>query len=182
MLCLLPVVHLLNCIREAKWTRFQTHYFSENLVAPGIQPGPLDLQPRTLTTRPQRQSFRLWVIEKKQCLKDDLKEIAVLVSDCTVHLCTITSLTVKISVTMATLLKRGMLHHRASSSVHAVADRSRGHTPRPDRLERQATAACLAIKTANCTFHPQEQVGTDIFAQDTKRDYIYCILASCYNR
>jgi hypothetical protein len=24
-------------------TPFQTHYFSENLVAPGIEPGPLDL-------------------------------------------------------------------------------------------------------------------------------------------
>jgi hypothetical protein len=32
------------------------HYFSENLVALGIEPGPLDLQPRTLTTRPQRRS------------------------------------------------------------------------------------------------------------------------------
>jgi hypothetical protein len=29
--------------REAEWTLFQTHYFSENLVAPGIEPGPLDL-------------------------------------------------------------------------------------------------------------------------------------------
>jgi hypothetical protein len=28
---------------------------SENLVSPGIEPGPLDLKPRTLTTRPQRQ-------------------------------------------------------------------------------------------------------------------------------
>jgi hypothetical protein len=27
---------------EAEWTPFQTHYFSENLVAPGIGPGPLD--------------------------------------------------------------------------------------------------------------------------------------------
>jgi hypothetical protein len=25
------------------WTAFQTHYFSENLVAPGIEPGPIDL-------------------------------------------------------------------------------------------------------------------------------------------
>jgi hypothetical protein len=24
---------------EAEWTPFQTHYFSENLVAPGIEPG-----------------------------------------------------------------------------------------------------------------------------------------------
>jgi hypothetical protein len=34
---------LLNCTHEAEWTPFQTHYFSENLVAPGIKPGPLDL-------------------------------------------------------------------------------------------------------------------------------------------
>jgi hypothetical protein len=34
---------LLNCTHEAEWTPFQTHYFSENLVAPGIEPGPLDL-------------------------------------------------------------------------------------------------------------------------------------------
>jgi hypothetical protein len=44
---------LLNCTHEAEWTPFQTHYFSENLVAPGIESGPLDLQPGTLTTRPQ---------------------------------------------------------------------------------------------------------------------------------
>jgi hypothetical protein len=29
--------------QEADWTPFQTHYFSENLVAPGIKPRPLDL-------------------------------------------------------------------------------------------------------------------------------------------
>jgi hypothetical protein len=28
---------------EAERTPFQTHYFSENLVVPGIEPGPLDL-------------------------------------------------------------------------------------------------------------------------------------------
>jgi hypothetical protein len=27
---------------EAEWTPFQTHYFSENLVAPGIEPGHLE--------------------------------------------------------------------------------------------------------------------------------------------
>jgi hypothetical protein len=26
-----------------EWTPFQTHYFSENLVAPGLEAGPLDL-------------------------------------------------------------------------------------------------------------------------------------------
>jgi hypothetical protein len=34
---------LLNYPHEAEWTPFQTHYFSEYLVAPGIEPGPLDL-------------------------------------------------------------------------------------------------------------------------------------------
>jgi hypothetical protein len=47
---------LLNCTHEAEWTPFQTNYFLENLIVPGIEPGPLDLQPGTLTTRPQGQS------------------------------------------------------------------------------------------------------------------------------
>jgi hypothetical protein len=34
---------LLNCTDKAEWTPFQTHHFSENLVEPGIEPGPLDL-------------------------------------------------------------------------------------------------------------------------------------------
>jgi hypothetical protein len=38
---------------EAEWASFQTHYFSENLEAPGIEPGSLDLKPGTLTTIPQ---------------------------------------------------------------------------------------------------------------------------------
>jgi hypothetical protein len=37
-------------------TPFQSHYFSENLLEAGIEPGPLDLQPGTLTTRPQGRS------------------------------------------------------------------------------------------------------------------------------
>jgi hypothetical protein len=45
---------LLSCTHGAEWTPFQTHYFIENLVAPRIEPRPLDLQPGTLTTRPQR--------------------------------------------------------------------------------------------------------------------------------
>jgi hypothetical protein len=28
---------------QAEWTPFQTHYFSENLEVPGIEPEPLDL-------------------------------------------------------------------------------------------------------------------------------------------
>jgi hypothetical protein len=31
--------YFLNCTHEAKWTLFKTHYFSENLVAPGIEAG-----------------------------------------------------------------------------------------------------------------------------------------------
>jgi hypothetical protein len=34
---------LLSCTQEAEWTPFQNHYFSESLVAPGIEPGALDL-------------------------------------------------------------------------------------------------------------------------------------------
>jgi hypothetical protein len=34
---------LLNYLHEAEWTPFQIQYFSENLVTPGIEPGPLDL-------------------------------------------------------------------------------------------------------------------------------------------
>jgi hypothetical protein len=34
---------LLNCTHEAEWTPFQTHFISENLVALGIEPGPLNL-------------------------------------------------------------------------------------------------------------------------------------------
>jgi hypothetical protein len=34
---------LLNCTHEVEWTPFQTHYFSENLIAPGIESGPLSV-------------------------------------------------------------------------------------------------------------------------------------------
>jgi hypothetical protein len=50
------IKYLLSCTHEAEWTPFQTRYFSENVVAPGIELGSLDLQRRTLTTRPQRRS------------------------------------------------------------------------------------------------------------------------------
>jgi hypothetical protein len=39
--------YLLNYTHEAEWAPFQTHYFSEYLVAPEIEPGTLDLQPGT---------------------------------------------------------------------------------------------------------------------------------------
>jgi hypothetical protein len=34
---------LLNRTHEAEWTPFQTHYLLENLAAPGIEPGLLNL-------------------------------------------------------------------------------------------------------------------------------------------
>jgi hypothetical protein len=34
---------LLSCNHQAEWTLFRTHYFSENLAATGIEPGPLDM-------------------------------------------------------------------------------------------------------------------------------------------
>jgi hypothetical protein len=37
------IKQLHSCTHEAEWTPFQTHYFSEKLVAPGIEPGPVDL-------------------------------------------------------------------------------------------------------------------------------------------
>jgi hypothetical protein len=35
--------YFFSCTHEAEWTPFQSHYFSENLVVPEIEPGPLDL-------------------------------------------------------------------------------------------------------------------------------------------
>jgi hypothetical protein len=37
-------------------TPLQIHYFSENLIAPGIESGPLDLYQGTVITTPQRRS------------------------------------------------------------------------------------------------------------------------------
>jgi hypothetical protein len=37
--------YLLNCAYEAEWTTFQTHYFSKNLVGPGIEPGSVTRNP-----------------------------------------------------------------------------------------------------------------------------------------
>jgi hypothetical protein len=41
------------------WGRVDSipNHFSQNLEAPRIEPGPLDLKPGTLTTRPQKRSF-----------------------------------------------------------------------------------------------------------------------------
>jgi hypothetical protein len=44
--------YLFNYTHEAEWMPFQIHYLSENLVAPVIEHGPLDLWPETLTNRP----------------------------------------------------------------------------------------------------------------------------------
>jgi hypothetical protein len=48
-----PFKQLLSYSHEAEWTSFQTHYFSENLVVSGIEPGTSGSVARTLTTRPQ---------------------------------------------------------------------------------------------------------------------------------
>jgi hypothetical protein len=42
------IKQLLNCTQGAESTPFQTYYFSENLVAPGIEPGCLDLYPGSI--------------------------------------------------------------------------------------------------------------------------------------
>jgi hypothetical protein len=55
---------LLSCTHEAEWTTFQTHYLLENLVAPGIEPGPL-------ATRPQRRGAVYWILlakNKDRCM------------------------------------------------------------------------------------------------------------------
>jgi hypothetical protein len=50
----------------AEWAPFQTHYFSENLVGPGIDPGPLDLGPGvySASNRNEYQKQRNNVSEK----------------------------------------------------------------------------------------------------------------------
>jgi hypothetical protein len=48
----------LKCTHEAEWTPFHAHYFSQNLVAPGIGPGPPDLK-EIMTTRPQKYSITI---------------------------------------------------------------------------------------------------------------------------
>jgi hypothetical protein len=51
-------------IIRADWTPFQTHCYSENLVAPGIEPGISRLGPETMTTRPQgRSSYSVQYVE-----------------------------------------------------------------------------------------------------------------------
>jgi hypothetical protein len=51
---------------RAGWIRFQKHWFSENLVAPGMNPG---TSPRT--TKPERRSvlkeYQKKIIEAREC-------------------------------------------------------------------------------------------------------------------
>jgi hypothetical protein len=42
--CYFSFKQLLSCTHEAEWTPFQTHYVSDNLVVPGIEPGPLEVK------------------------------------------------------------------------------------------------------------------------------------------
>jgi hypothetical protein len=53
---LLSSKELLCCTREAEWTPFQTHHFSENPVVPGMVFG-------ILTIRPLRWSFPASIIK-----------------------------------------------------------------------------------------------------------------------
>jgi hypothetical protein len=41
--CYFSFKWLLNFSHEVEWTLFQADYLSENLLVPGIEPGPLDL-------------------------------------------------------------------------------------------------------------------------------------------
>jgi hypothetical protein len=50
----------LNCTHEAEWTSFLTHYLSENLVAPGIESGPLDLSRRINVPKSSGTMTSLW--------------------------------------------------------------------------------------------------------------------------
>jgi hypothetical protein len=53
--------YLLDCTHEAEWTPFQTHYFSEDLIEPGIEPGAPDLQPgTTFVLKSFSLDSRLW--------------------------------------------------------------------------------------------------------------------------
>jgi hypothetical protein len=50
---------LFNCTHKAEWTPFQTHYFSENLIALGIESGTLGSAARNsdhLTTEAVNQN------------------------------------------------------------------------------------------------------------------------------
>jgi hypothetical protein len=38
-----PNGRILGFLDQSRYFFFQTHYFSENLIAPGIEPGALDL-------------------------------------------------------------------------------------------------------------------------------------------
>jgi hypothetical protein len=55
---------LLSYTLEAEWTPIQTHYFSESLVALGIEPGIFGSVARTLTTSLQRRSNYTYTVSK----------------------------------------------------------------------------------------------------------------------
>jgi hypothetical protein len=62
----------------AKWAPFQTHWFSENLGAPGIEPGALDLHPGTLSEA---------VLLQVQCNENTTGKAFVLCPACTAYIC-----------------------------------------------------------------------------------------------
>jgi hypothetical protein len=56
---------LLNYPHEAEWTPFQTHYFSENLVAPGIEPGTSGSVARNLD---HREAYYIHIYNTDICI------------------------------------------------------------------------------------------------------------------
>jgi hypothetical protein len=55
---------LLSCTQEAEWTRFQTHYCSENLVALGIEPGTSGSVARRLEGGRSADNSEQWIVQK----------------------------------------------------------------------------------------------------------------------
>jgi hypothetical protein len=53
----IPLFLDLNYTHEVQWTPFQTHYYSENLVMPGIEPGISGSAAGTMSTKAQKQSI-----------------------------------------------------------------------------------------------------------------------------
>jgi hypothetical protein len=72
----LPIICHNKDISALYW--FQTSYFSENLVAPGIKLGLMDVKPGTLTTRPQRRSVCKYSKNKSRVEYSEIMEAALL--------------------------------------------------------------------------------------------------------
>jgi hypothetical protein len=98
---------------------FQTHCSSEHMVAPGIEPGPLDLKPGALTTRPQRHAVMLLNITSRLRLIGVTKNKAV---QGNVVLITICSFNLKPLSVSGKLTKRKLNYFILCSAATAVTD------------------------------------------------------------